>query len=485
MAHPESFDLAHLGGIELFTPKFDESLHFFRDICAMREVARVGDSAYLRTWDEYQLYSLKLTASDTNGVGRTLFRTTSPDALDRRVAAIEAAGLGHGWREPEVGVGRSYEFEDPDGHLMGIYYDTELYVPDDEDRPALKNQASAYPGRGINARRLDHINYLAADVDAAGDFWQDVMHSRESERVRMDDGHFAARWFRFHQKSYDVVYSEDWTGERGRFHHFAFAPDSREDILKAADICLENGIYIEYGPYKHAINQTFFLYVWEPGGNRIEFANAQARLAAGPGLSDRAVEPGRARQGPGLGHEDRGHLPHARHAVRGEPGGDRPAGPRRALSAGSGCRSIDRHPDHRLQARQEVTRPMKNHRGEGAASVDPIGDGFHVPRRVVTGHDAQGVSVVVSDGPVPVTRALPDDGVAFHEVWATDAVPADIHAGAEDPTAGSITVPPPQHGTRIRINEFLPGHLDERGLQSPVHRTESIDYGIVLEERSH
>src|SRR5690606_18563242 len=56
MATLENFDLAHLGGIELYTPKFEESLHFFRDICAMREVARVGDSSYLRCWDEYQLY---------------------------------------------------------------------------------------------------------------------------------------------------------------------------------------------------------------------------------------------------------------------------------------------------------------------------------------------------------------------------------------------------------------------------------------------
>ncbi|MFV0372963.1 cupin domain-containing protein [Microbacterium sp.] len=108
-------------------------------------------------------------------------------------------------------------------------------------------------------------------------------------------------------------------------------------------------------------------------------------------------------------------------------------------------------------------------------------DGFRVPRRIVTGHTAVGASVVVSDGPVPVTRELPDDGVAFHEVWVTPQAPAVIGAGPEDPTAGSITVPPPVNGTRIRINEFLPGHLDERGLQSPVHRTESIDYGIVLE----
>ena len=107
--------------------------------------------------------------------------------------------------------------------------------------------------------------------------------------------------------------------------------------------------------------------------------------------------------------------------------------------------------------------------------------GFRVPRRIVTGHDANGVSVVVSDGPVPVTRELPEDGVAFHEVWETAGSPAVIHAAAEDPTTGEITVPPPARGTRIRINEFKPGHLDDRGLQSPVHRTESIDYGIVLE----
>ncbi len=108
-------------------------------------------------------------------------------------------------------------------------------------------------------------------------------------------------------------------------------------------------------------------------------------------------------------------------------------------------------------------------------------DQFRVPRRIVTGHDAQGVSVVISDGPVPVTRELPDDGVAFHEVWATTPAPAPVGPELDDPTLGPVTVPPPPLGTRIRINEFLPGHLDELRLQSPMHRTQTIDYGIVLE----
>lgn len=70
--------------------------------------------------------------------------------------------------------------------------------------------------------------------DAAGEFWRDVMMARESERIRLDNGQYGAWWFRFHQKSYDVVYSADWTSARARFHHLAFSPDSREDILNAA-----------------------------------------------------------------------------------------------------------------------------------------------------------------------------------------------------------------------------------------------------------
>jgi catechol 2,3-dioxygenase len=53
-------------------------------------------------------------------------------------------------------------------------------------------------------------------------------------------------------------------------------------VLQAADIFLENGVFIETGPHKHAIQQTFFLYVYEPAGNRVEIANAGARLILAP-----------------------------------------------------------------------------------------------------------------------------------------------------------------------------------------------------------
>ena len=44
----------------------------------------------------------------------------------------------------------------------------------------------------------------------------------------------------------------------------------------------KNGVHIETGPHKHAIQGTFFLYVWEPAGNRVELANSGARLILAP-----------------------------------------------------------------------------------------------------------------------------------------------------------------------------------------------------------
>jgi PHD/YefM family antitoxin component YafN of YafNO toxin-antitoxin module len=50
---------------------------------------RKGESVYLRGWDDYERYSLKLTASKTSGMEHMAFRARSPQALERRVAALK------------------------------------------------------------------------------------------------------------------------------------------------------------------------------------------------------------------------------------------------------------------------------------------------------------------------------------------------------------------------------------------------------------
>jgi catechol 2,3-dioxygenase len=268
--------------VELFTPEPERSLDFFVRVLGLTENGSQGDSVFLRTWDDYEHHSLKLTASTTSGVGRTALRASSEEALKRRVAAVEERGLGIGWVDGDPGIGPTYLFRDPDGHEIEIYWESERYQPPEHLRPALKNQAQAYPGRGVGVRRLDHVNYLAKDAAANGGFICDALGGRVTEQIQLDSGVISGQWTNFAQKSYDLVYTNDWTGSTGRLHHIAFATDTREDILRAADISLDNGVFIETGPHKHAIQQTFFLYVWEPGGNRVEVANAGARLILAP-----------------------------------------------------------------------------------------------------------------------------------------------------------------------------------------------------------
>lgn len=276
------FDIAHLAHVELYTNKPEASLDFFVNILGLTEAGREGDSVYLRAWDDYEFHTLKLTASNTTGVGHIGYRASSEQGLLRRVAAIEATGRGIGWVDGDLGHGRAYRFRDPDEHIFEIYFETQKYKAPPQEQPALKNQAQRNHGRGCAVRRLDHLNLLAQDVAAIRDFMPIALGSRITEQIVLDNGVLAGCWFTVNNKSYDIAYTRDFTPARGRFHHVTYAVDQREHILEAADLFLENGVFIETGPHKHAVQQTFFLYVYEPAGNRIEIANAGARLIIDP-----------------------------------------------------------------------------------------------------------------------------------------------------------------------------------------------------------
>lgn len=95
------------------------------------------------------------------------------------------------------------------------------------------------------------------------------------------------------------------------------------------------------------------------------------------------------------------------------------------------------------------------------------------PRRVVTGHDASGRSVILADGPAPRTHSIP--GATFHELWSTSDTPAPLAPEEPaEPTDRPLVTPPDPHGTIIRFVDLAPRS------RSPMHRTESLDYGIVL-----
>ena len=128
-------------------------------------------------------------------------------------------------------------------------------------------------------------------------------------------------------------------------------------------------------------------------------------------------------------------------------------------------------------------------------------------RRVVTGHDENGKSIVISDGLAPAVKTNPlRPDHRSSDIWKTHASPVPIFAAEVDPTLGPRTIHPPPHGTVIRIAEITPESEEirnltpeqareffkgsgneaastyERGGRHPMmHRTETIDYAVILD----
>jgi catechol 2,3-dioxygenase len=263
-------DVAHIAHAELKTPRAEESLAFFVDVLGMEEEAREGRSVYLRGWGDYLRYGLKLTESPEAGIGHVALRAWSPEALERRVAAVEATGLGTGWIDGDVGHGPAYRFTDPDGHVFELFYEAERYVAPPHLAPSWRNQPQRYVARGVAVKRLDHVNLLAADVRPTREFCQGALGYRLYERIELDDGTETGAWMSVSIAAHELIYVADAHGAHGRLHHLAFWVDTREECLRAADIFVDAGVPIEAAPSKHGVAQGFFLYGLEPGGNRIE-----------------------------------------------------------------------------------------------------------------------------------------------------------------------------------------------------------------------
>lgn len=128
-------------------------------------------------------------------------------------------------------------------------------------------------------------------------------------------------------------------------------------------------------------------------------------------------------------------------------------------------------------------------------------------RRIVTGHDSAGKAVIVEDGPAPSTFEL-HEKVYFAELWSTAGAPAAVD-NCDDPTPGPLTLKPPQLGSVFRIISHPPesevraiskqqateifaslgspesASATADGPHSMMHRTETVDFGVVLEGRIH
>lgn len=264
------FEVAQLAHVEILSPKPDETVAFFTDLLGMEETERAGQSVYLRAYEDFYHHTLKVTEAKEPGLGHVSWRTTSAPALQRRVQVLEGNGLGKGWIDGDQGHGPAYQFVTPDGHPMELLWEVNYYEAPEDQRTALLNRPQKRPTRGVPVRRLDHVNLLASDVTPNRKFFMDDLGFRLREHVVTNDGGDVGAWLSVSPLVHELALMRDAGGGKGRLHHVCYWYGYPQHLLDIADVFTENGIEIEAGPGKHGVSQAYFMYVFEPGGNRVE-----------------------------------------------------------------------------------------------------------------------------------------------------------------------------------------------------------------------
>jgi catechol 2,3-dioxygenase len=262
--------LSQLAHIELYTSDIEESVKFFTDIIGLDVTGRQGDSVYLRAWGDYFHHTLKLTQSEKIGMGHLAWRADSAEALEEAALYLESIGAGIGWHEGDLGHGKAYRFNSPDGHVHEVFWDVVWLNEKGEKGSVYTDRYASNRRIGVNVRRFDHVTYMVSKFKYSEEkaFWQG-MGLKNPDEVRLTDEipPVGGLWT-IGNLSHDIAVFTDPNLEpnEGILNHICYNLDSREEVLLGIDYIIEKGYKSVMGaPTRHKADEGFFVYVMIPG----------------------------------------------------------------------------------------------------------------------------------------------------------------------------------------------------------------------------
>lgn len=271
MSKPEISKLGHFG---LVSTDLEKSLWFFKEVIGLEETDVQDGVHYLRAWGDFEHHTLTIRAGEESHLDHIAWRTKRREDVDLFAEQLQNSGMTIEWIEEgtEKGQGKAFRFKLPSNHTFEIYFDMEKTLASPETRSVLKNQTHKSWNRGVSPRRIDHVNLLSSlPANELSDFMQEHLGFNLREYVEAPDGSYVGAWLSVTPLVHDIAFSFDPNSpSTHEVHHIAYWLDNAQDLLRAADILKENGIYFK-GPGKHGISQAMYIYAIDPGsGVRLE-----------------------------------------------------------------------------------------------------------------------------------------------------------------------------------------------------------------------
>ncbi len=264
--------LSQLAHVEILTPTPEETLRFCTDVLGLEHSGTEGSSAYLRGWGDFFHHTLQVTEGAGPGLGHIGWRAEGPEQLQTAVARVEATGAGEGWFEGATGHGAAFRYRSPGGHLNELFWEVERFRPPPELVSPFPNRPQRYVPRGAALRCIDHVTIATADPETDARWLRETLGHRYMEYTVIPDrpDFVVFAMTTVCERSHDLGLVWDPSGVPARVNHVAYFVDSREELLRVADVLLNADVAIEFGPGKHGMGEQDYLYIREPGGMRVE-----------------------------------------------------------------------------------------------------------------------------------------------------------------------------------------------------------------------
>lgn len=256
--------IVKLGYVELAVEDLDRSKAFYVDTLGFIETARSDDALYLRGVNDFDHHCLVLrqgaVVPQWNEIG---WRVDSEAAIDQLQARFQGDGLPvQAFPEgKEPGLGRCIRLIDSLGQPVAFYHrmeQVETYA------------RKSHLWRGAAPRRLDHVATTTADVKAAQAYYEGFgFHTSEYAETQDGEDVFLA-FMHVTSHDHDIAFVKKAPAS---LQHVSFWMGNVHDVVRVADVVADAGYKdaIEFGPGRHKATNSFFVYLFDPDGNRVEF----------------------------------------------------------------------------------------------------------------------------------------------------------------------------------------------------------------------
>jgi catechol 2,3-dioxygenase len=253
------FNITRASHLVLTSRDLAKARDFYTEVIGLKVSAESATTIYLRGVEERAHHSLTLKKTkDEPGCERVGFRVFEEEDLEKAKSHFDRNGIAAKF----VNV----RFQGRTLHVIDAVGTPLEFCARMKTLP--RTQTRTHEHKGAGALRMDHFQVLAPDVVKAASFYTDL-------GFRVSDYYCAAAdriiGIFMHRKDnpHDMVFL---TRAGPRFHHFGYIVPEMHHVVRALD-CAGNlgfGEALEHGPGRHGHGHSYYVYLRDPDGHRIE-----------------------------------------------------------------------------------------------------------------------------------------------------------------------------------------------------------------------